>query len=55
MRLAAAGRRALGRGDMPASANLLRRAVQLLPRSDATRLDLLPELGEALLETGESL
>jgi predicted ATPase/class 3 adenylate cyclase len=52
-RLAAAGRRALGRGDMPASANLLRRAVQLLPRSDTTRLDLLPELGEALLETGE--
>ena len=53
IRLAAAGRRALGRGDMPASANLLRRAVQLLPRSDATRLDLLPELGEALLEIGE--
>ena len=52
-RLAAAGRRALERGDMPASANLLRRAVQLLPRSDATRLDLLPELGEALLEIGE--
>ena len=53
IRLAAAGRRALGRGDMPAAANLLRRAVQLLPRSDATRLDLLPELGEALLEIGE--
>jgi predicted ATPase/class 3 adenylate cyclase len=52
-RLAAAGRRALGRGDMPASANLLRRAVQLLPRGDAMRVDLLPELGEALLETGE--
>ena len=52
-RLAAAGRRALGRGDMPASANLLRRAVQLLPRNDALRLDLLPELGEALLEIGE--
>jgi class 3 adenylate cyclase/tetratricopeptide (TPR) repeat protein len=52
-RLAAAGRRALGRGDMPASANLFRRAVQLLPRADARRLDLLPELGEALLETGE--
>jgi predicted ATPase/class 3 adenylate cyclase len=52
-RLATAGRRALGRGDMPASANLLRRAVQLLPRNDAMRLDLLPELGEALLEIGE--
>jgi class 3 adenylate cyclase/tetratricopeptide (TPR) repeat protein len=52
-RLAAAGRRALGRGDMPASANLLRRAVQLLPRGDARRLGLLPELGEALLEIGE--
>jgi class 3 adenylate cyclase/tetratricopeptide (TPR) repeat protein len=52
-RLATAGRRALGRGDMPASANLLRRAVQLLPRNDPMRLDLLPELGETLLEIGE--
>ena len=52
-RLASAGRRALGRGDMPAAANLLRRAVQLLPRNDGMRLQLLPELGETLLEIGE--
>jgi tetratricopeptide (TPR) repeat protein len=51
--LASAGRRAFGRGDMPAAANLLRRAVALLPEDDEERLALLPPLGEAFMETGE--
>jgi len=51
-RLAAAGRRALARGDMPATANLLERASSLLPRDDEERLALLPELGRALTEIG---
>jgi class 3 adenylate cyclase len=52
-RLAAAGRRAFNRGDMPAAANLLRRAVTLLPEGDQARIELLPDLGEALAEIGE--
>jgi tetratricopeptide (TPR) repeat protein len=52
-RLGAAGRRAFSRADMPAAANLLRRAVMLLPAADPTRLGLLPVLGEALMEIGE--
>jgi tetratricopeptide (TPR) repeat protein len=52
-RLANAGRRAFGRGDMHAAANLLDRAAQLLPDLDPDRLWLLPDLGEALLELGE--
>ena len=48
-----AGRRALARGDMPAAANLLRRAVGVLDEDDPFRLSLLPELGEALTEIGE--
>jgi class 3 adenylate cyclase/tetratricopeptide (TPR) repeat protein len=51
--LGTAGRRALARGDMPAAANLLRRAAGLLPRTDPRRLQLLPDLGEVLLEQGE--
>jgi class 3 adenylate cyclase/tetratricopeptide (TPR) repeat protein len=51
--LASAGRRAFGRGDMPAAANLLRRAAALLPEDDEKRLALLPPLGEAFMETGE--
>jgi tetratricopeptide (TPR) repeat protein len=51
--LASAGRRAFARADMPAAANLLRRAVTLLPTDDRTRLELLPDLGEALMDTGE--
>jgi tetratricopeptide (TPR) repeat protein len=51
--LGTAGRRALARGDMPAAANLLRRATGLLPRTDPRRLRLLPDLGEVLLELGE--
>ncbi|MGH3078802.1 MAG: AAA family ATPase, partial [Gaiellaceae bacterium] len=51
-RLASAGRRAFARGDVPAAANLLGRAVGLLEHDDATRLNLLPEYGEALLQVG---
>jgi tetratricopeptide (TPR) repeat protein len=52
MRLSSAGRRALGRGDLPAGANLLRRAVGTLSPGDIARLELLPDLGEALTELG---
>ena len=51
-RLAAAGRRAFARGDVPAAANLLGRAATLLPHEAPERLDLLPEHGEALLQVG---
>jgi class 3 adenylate cyclase/tetratricopeptide (TPR) repeat protein len=52
-KLAAAGRRAFARGDMPAAANLLRRAAGLRASHDPERLLLLPPLAEALMETGE--
>jgi class 3 adenylate cyclase/tetratricopeptide (TPR) repeat protein len=52
-RLASAGKRAFQRGDMPAAANLLRRASALLPDEDDRRLTLLPMLGEAFMEIGE--
>jgi class 3 adenylate cyclase/tetratricopeptide (TPR) repeat protein len=52
-RLAAAGRRAFARGDMPAAANLLRRAGALVPELSPIRLELLPDLGEALIDTGD--
>jgi DNA-binding SARP family transcriptional activator/tetratricopeptide (TPR) repeat protein len=51
-RLAAAGRAALTRGDLPAGARLLERAVALLPPEDPVRSALLPTLGLALLESG---
>jgi predicted ATPase len=51
--LASAGKRAFARADMPAAANLLRRAANLLPADDRERLELLPDLGEALMEVGE--
>jgi class 3 adenylate cyclase/tetratricopeptide (TPR) repeat protein len=51
-RLAAAGRRALARGDCAAAANLLERATNLLPELDAVRLDLLPDLAETLIQLG---
>jgi class 3 adenylate cyclase/tetratricopeptide (TPR) repeat protein len=63
--LASAGRRAIGRGDLPAAVNLLERAIALLPpegsgepqggapvdqeRGSRDRLHLLTELGEALV------
>ena len=52
-RLAAAGRRAFGRGDMPAAASLLRRAGETLAPGDPDRAGLLPELGETLMELGD--
>ncbi len=48
-----AGRRSFGRGDMRAAANLWRRSAQLLPERSRERLELLPSLGEALMEMGE--
>jgi class 3 adenylate cyclase/tetratricopeptide (TPR) repeat protein len=52
-RLSTAGRRAFARGDMAAAANLLRRACELLPERAPARLELLPDLSEAMMETGE--
>jgi tetratricopeptide (TPR) repeat protein len=52
-RLSAAGHRAFARGDMPAAATLLRRCVALLPPGSPARLALLPDLCEALLDTGD--
>jgi predicted ATPase/class 3 adenylate cyclase len=51
--LSAAGRRAFARGDMPAAANLLRRAAALVRRGDRKRTQLLLDAGEALSELGE--
>ena len=46
--LGAAGRRALGRGDVRAAINLLDRTVALLPDDDPMRSRSLPDLGAAL-------
>src|ERR687888_1131258 len=51
-KLAAAGRRALDRGDMDGASNLLARAAALLEEADKARLELEVDLGEALLESG---
>jgi class 3 adenylate cyclase/tetratricopeptide (TPR) repeat protein len=51
--LAAAGRKAFARGDMPAAVNLLSRAASLLPADDAEQLELSLQLAFALLETGD--
>jgi hypothetical protein len=52
-RLASAGRRAFARGDLPATAGLLRRAAAALPTGDRLRPELLIEAGEALTQAGE--
>jgi class 3 adenylate cyclase/tetratricopeptide (TPR) repeat protein len=52
-KLGPAGRRAFARGDMAAAANLLRRAVNLLPERDPSRVELLPDLAEVMTEIGE--
>ena len=52
-RLSSAGQRAFARGDMPAAANLLRRAVALLPVDSHDRLARLPDLAEAMMAIGE--
>jgi class 3 adenylate cyclase/tetratricopeptide (TPR) repeat protein len=48
-RLAAAGHTATGRGDLPAAANLLERAIALHGPADRARLELLTDLGEVLV------
>jgi tetratricopeptide (TPR) repeat protein len=52
-RLSSAGQRAFARGDMPAAANLLRRAVAVLPTDSHDRLRRLPDLAEAMMAIGE--
>jgi class 3 adenylate cyclase/tetratricopeptide (TPR) repeat protein len=52
-RLAAAGRRAFGRGDMHAAVGLLQRGANLLPQGDLTRAYLLPELAEGFMQLGQ--
>ncbi|MEP6638682.1 MAG: AAA family ATPase [Chloroflexota bacterium] len=52
-KLGSAGRRAFGRGDAPAAANLLRRAASVVPADDPWRTELLPDLAEALTEQGD--
>jgi predicted ATPase/class 3 adenylate cyclase len=51
-KLAGAGRRAFSRGDTPAACNLLRRAAALLPADQPSRIELLTELADALMEEG---
>ena len=50
--LAEAGRRALGRRDLPAASSLLGRAADLLPSRDPARVGLLPDLAAVLAGTG---
>ena len=52
-KLSSAGRRALGRADMPAAANLLERSTALLDKDDPRRVELLVDLSEARWELGE--
>jgi class 3 adenylate cyclase len=52
-KLAAAGQRAFAQGDLPAAVNLLSRAMATLPEGDPVRLTLIPELAEAVMETGD--
>jgi class 3 adenylate cyclase/tetratricopeptide (TPR) repeat protein len=51
--LAAAGRRALARGDVSAAANLLTRTAALVPPDAPERIELLPALGGALVLAGD--
>jgi class 3 adenylate cyclase/tetratricopeptide (TPR) repeat protein len=51
--LASAGRAALDRGDFNAAGLLLRRAVEIAPRDDQSRLGLAPDLFFVLWESGE--
>jgi class 3 adenylate cyclase/tetratricopeptide (TPR) repeat protein len=53
-RLVAAGRKAAGIGDMPATTNLLTRAERLLPPSDQEMLHALPDLADSLYQAGEA-
>jgi class 3 adenylate cyclase/tetratricopeptide (TPR) repeat protein len=51
--LAQAGDRAFARHDMPAAVNLLARATTLLDDRSPIRLQALPQLGSALMKTGD--
>jgi len=51
--LASAGGRAFARNDIPATVNLLSRAVSLLVDDDPFRLGILPDLGAAIAEVGD--
>jgi class 3 adenylate cyclase/tetratricopeptide (TPR) repeat protein len=51
--LAAAGRRAIKRGDISAAASLISRAVKLLPSDHPRRPELLTELGSTLMRAGD--
>jgi len=51
--LAAAGRRAYARDDVPAAVALLERAANLAGAGTRARLELLPDLGEAVREGGD--
>jgi len=48
-----AGQRAFARHDMPAAVNLLARAITLLREENSIRLQALPQLGSALMKTGD--
>jgi class 3 adenylate cyclase/tetratricopeptide (TPR) repeat protein len=52
-KLSAAGRRAFVRGDLPAAVNLLSRARDVLSAGDPMRLAVLPDLAEAMMESGD--
>jgi class 3 adenylate cyclase len=52
-RLAAAGRRAFARADLPAAVSLLSRAAALLEPGASGRTELLVDLGDALRERGD--
>jgi class 3 adenylate cyclase/tetratricopeptide (TPR) repeat protein len=52
-RLAVSGRRAFARGDAAAAIKLLERAAALLRATDPRRIELLPDLAEALAELGD--
>jgi predicted ATPase/DNA-binding SARP family transcriptional activator len=51
--LASAGRRAYARDDVPAAVSLLERAAELFGPGTRARLELLPDLGEAVREGGD--
>ncbi len=53
--LAAAGRRAIAREDMPAAGTLLRRALALLSEDDPIRWELLLDQGTVLMRVGDFL
>jgi len=52
--LASAGKAAIDRGDFNAGRGLMRRALAILPRDDARRSALAPDLAFALWESGEN-